>query len=84
MNDEARKELLAKFLKEPINSVTREAILTQRFMYDISLAAAGREYALQVFTQAVDRDGVDVVLSDHDIVRTVQLSRRLFGLGPRH
>jgi len=64
---------LESFLKASINSVSREALLAHRFMYDMTLAAALREYALLSFTPSVDRDGVDLVLSDHDNIRHVQL-----------
>lgn len=64
---------IESFLNASINSVSREALLAHRFMYDMTLAAALREYALLSFIPAVDRDGVDLVLSDHDNTRHVQL-----------
>lgn len=66
------------FLKREKNSLTREALLRHRFIYDVGLAAARRDYGLQVFVGEVDREGFDVVLDDADRVRKVQL-KSVFG-----
>jgi hypothetical protein len=64
---------LIDFLKAERNSVTREALLRHKFIFDVGLAAARRGYALQVFLGEVDREGFDVVVDDGDNTRKVQL-----------
>lgn len=64
---------LTDFLQRPVDTTSREALLTRRFLYDMSLSAAHAGYALQIFTPDVDREGVDVVLSDADMVKPLQL-----------
>jgi|GEM_PF-1248237 len=64
---------LLEFLEEPLNTTSREVALRWRFLYDLSVAAANAGYALQTFLPDVDREGIDVVLSDADETRPIQL-----------
>jgi hypothetical protein len=71
-NARVKRQLYAYLLASE-NSRTREAILRHRFVYDLTLAAARRGYALQVYLGEVDRDGFDIVLDDGGSLRKVQL-----------
>lgn len=75
-------QTLGEFMRHSMNSVSREAILTRRVLYDLSIAAAHGGYALDVFAPDVDRNGVDVVLSDADRTVPVQLKATVNPLGP--
>lgn len=69
---------LAAFLKAERNSVTREVLLRHKFVFDVLVAAARRDYALQIFVGEVDREGFDIVLDDGDAIRKIQL-KSVFG-----
>lgn len=73
---------LAQFVRASINTTTREALLTRRYVYDVCVAAAHRGYALQVFIPDVDREGVDVVLSDADEIIPIQLKATITSFRP--
>ena len=64
---------LTRFLKAERNSITREVLLRHKFIFDVLLAAARRDYALQIFLGEVDREGFDIVLDDTDAIRKIQL-----------
>lgn len=64
---------LITFLRDSVNSVTRERLFYNRLYYDLKLAAAHSGYALTLYQPEVDRDGFDVVLDDGDVTRFVQL-----------
>lgn len=64
---------LRTYLSRPENSRTREALLRQRFFYDVTLAAAEIGYALELYEAVVDQHGFDAVLADGSTTRHVQL-----------
>jgi hypothetical protein len=64
---------LSNFLKSSINTTTRENIFFNKLYFDLKLAAAKRDYPLQVFIPEVDRFGFDVILDDGDVERRFQL-----------
>lgn len=66
-------EELRDFLSDPLNSVTREKLLYNRFYFDMKLAAARAKYALTLYEPDVDRDGFDVVIDDNEHISFVQL-----------
>ena len=67
------KDSLRKFLKASRNSVSREVILRLKFVHDLKVAAAARNYDLRVFMPDVDREGYDLVLDDGDDIRKYQI-----------
>lgn len=64
--------MLATFLRDEYNNVSRERMYFHKLAFDLQLAAASRNYPLQVFEPEVDRDGFDVVLNDGDNERHIQ------------
>lgn len=64
---------LDAFLADPGNTTSREVMMRWRLLYELSVAAAQGGIALQSFLPDVDREGFDVVLSDHDETRPMQL-----------
>lgn len=66
-------ESLDEFVDDPMNSTSREVALRWRFLYELSIAAAHAGFAIESFLPDVDREGFDVVLSDHDETRPIQL-----------
>lgn len=64
---------LELFLRDCLNSVSRERMFYNRLYYDLKLAAARRDYAITLYEPEVDRDGFDIVLDDGDTTRFVQL-----------
>lgn len=65
---------LSEFLKASNHSVSREAILRHRFLFDVGIAGAAAGYAMTVNIAEVDRDGHDVVVEDScGVARRVQL-----------
>lgn len=72
---------LAEFLRKAVNSVSREAVLTKRVLYDLELAAAARGIPLQVFIPQVDREGFDVIVDDGDEMKRIQLKTVLAPAG---
>src|SRR5947209_9589756 len=55
---------LAQYLAAGANSHSREEILTCRFLYDVKLAAANRDYHLLSHYSDVDHNGFDIILDD--------------------
>lgn len=64
---------LEEFLREPVNTVTKERIFYNRLYSDLKLAAARHQYPLSLFEPEVDRDKFDIVLDDGDSERRIQL-----------
>lgn len=64
---------LLKFLKESRNSVSRENIFNHLLCYDLKIAAAHRNYDLEIYRADVDRYGYDFILNDRDTFRALQV-----------
>ena len=64
---------LERFLNEPRNMHAREALLMNRFFFDIKLAAARRDYYLNSYFDDVDHDGFDVIFDDQDYIKKIQV-----------
>ena len=64
---------LRSFLKEPVNTTTRESLIGHRISYDLKLMAALKGYDLRIYTPDVDRDGFDIILGDGNREVKVQL-----------
>lgn len=75
---------LKTFMHAPVNTVSREALITRRVLSDLAIAAAHAGYALRTFTPDVDRDGVDIVLSDGDCTVPVQLKTSMYPIRQNH
>lgn len=69
----ASSENLERFLREDLNSKTKEALINYRLFYELKLAAALAGYSLAIYQSDVDRDGFDVILDDFDTSRKIQL-----------
>jgi len=67
------KSELENFFTEPVNMTSREVLFYHKIGYDLKLAAARRNYDLQIFTPGADRDGYDIVLDDKDTLKKIQL-----------
>ena len=61
------------FLRGSKNSHAREAILRHKFIFDVSVSAAKRNYYLTNYESDIDNEGVDIVLTDNDLMRPIQL-----------
>lgn len=61
------------FLTNPKNTTTREYMLTCRLQADLLEAASNRNYHLQIYLPAVDRDGFDIIFSDAHQLSPVQV-----------
>jgi hypothetical protein len=79
--DKDKTVSLAEFLVLPEMTTSREWILNYRLFHDLSIAAAARDYDLQLYFSNVDRDGFDVVIDDRDELKKVQLKTVLSGVG---
>jgi hypothetical protein len=64
---------LSEYLNNTDNCVTRERIYFHKRAFDLQLAAARKEYHLQLFEPEVDRDGFDAVLNDGIYERHIQV-----------
>jgi hypothetical protein len=64
---------LRDFMASPRNSLSREAILMHRLIYDVQIAAAARGYFLEIYHGEVDQAGFDVVLNDQDQMKKLQV-----------
>jgi hypothetical protein len=64
---------LPDFLRDPKNSVTKERIYFHKLVFDLQLAAAKANYALQLFQLEVDREGFDLVVNDGELERRLQV-----------
>lgn len=68
-----KMRMLRTFLSDPRNSLSREAILMHRLIYDAQVAAAARGYFLEIYHGEVDQAGFDVVLDDQDQLKRLQV-----------
>lgn len=67
---------LEQFLKNGSNSLVRENLLRARLIYDLLLASANAGYCLVVYQPQVDKEGVDLVVEDSEMLRRLQLKTR--------
>lgn len=68
-----KKTQLEKYLFDPNNSHAKESLINNKLIFDLKLAAAQREYFLNVYTPEVDKDGFDIILDDQDSLTKFQL-----------
>lgn len=61
------------YLQNPQNSHAREAILKHKFIFDLSVSAAKRNYYLTNYESDIDNEGVDIVITDNELMRPIQL-----------
>src|SRR5437588_13107452 len=64
---------LREWMSKKANSHAREALLMHRLCFDIQLAAARREYYLNLYYDDVDHDGFDLIFDDQDTVKKMQV-----------
>lgn len=75
--------LLAQFLRKPVNSVSREVMLSHRVALDLKVASAHSHFDLRVYRPDVDRDGFDMLLEQRSIARVLQLKSIMRGAKTR-
>lgn len=64
---------LRDFMASPCHSLSREAILMHRLIYDVQVAAAARGYFLEIYHGEVDQAGFDIILDDQDQMKKLQV-----------
>lgn len=71
--NESTKTQLETYLFAPENSHSKESLVNNKLFFDLKLAAAERDYFLNLYLPEVDKDGFDIILDDQDSLTKLQL-----------